>query len=284
MTHYQVTLDPQTLQRLFSGDSQLGQLLEAVLNQVLEAQVAEQLRAEPYERTEQRQGYRNGYKPRRVTTRVGRLVLRVPQVRDGVFSTELFARYQRSEQALILTLMEMVINGVSTRKVARITEELCGTSFAKSTVSDLCTGLDPLVQAWNERDLSAQHYPFVLVDGLVVKVREAGRVRALSALVAVGVNAAGYREILGLQLGDSESERSWMAFFTWLKGRGLAGVDLVVSDHHGGLVTAIRVQFQAASWQRCQTHLSANCQRRCKTGSSSRLMSNREVSAAAVLW
>jgi len=258
MTHYQVTLDPQTLQRLFSGDSQLGQLLEAVLNQVLEAQVAEQLQAAPYERTEQRQGYRNGYKPRRLSTRVGRLVLRVPQVRDGVFSSELFARYQRSEQALILTLMEMVVNGVSTRKVARITEQLCGTSFAKSTVSDLCKGLDPLVTAWNERDLSGQRYPFVLVDALVLKVREAGRVRAVSALLAVGVNAGGYREILGVQLGDSESERSWMSFFTWLKARGLAGGDLVVSDHHGGLVNAIQVHFQGASWQRCQTHLSAN--------------------------
>ena len=258
MSQYQVTLDPQLLQRLFSGGSQLGQLLEAVLNQVLEAQVTEQLQAAPYERTEERQGYRNGYKPRRLTTRVGRLVLRVPQVREGVFSTELFARYQRSEQALILTLMEMVVNGVSTRKVARITEELCGMGFAKSTVSDLCKGLDPLVQAWNERDLSDQRYPFVLVDALVLKVREGGRVRAVSALVAMAVNEQGYREILGLQLGDSESERSWMAFFTWLKGRGLTGVDLVVSDHHGGLVNAVRVQFQGATWQRCQTHLSAN--------------------------
>jgi putative transposase len=258
MTQYQVTLDPQLLQRLFSGESQLGQLLETILNQVLEAQVTEQLQAAPYERTEERQGYRNGYKPRRLTTRVGRLTLRVPQVREGVFSTELFARYQRSEQALILALMEMVVNGVSTRKVARITEDLCGASFAKSTVSDLCKGLDPLVQAWNERDLGAQRYPFVLVDALVLKVREGGRVRAVSALVAVGVNEQGYREILGLQLGDSESERSWMAFFTWLKGRSLTGVDLVVSDHHGGLVNAVRVQFQGATWQRCQTHLSAN--------------------------
>ncbi len=258
MTQYQVTLDPQVVQQLFRGESQLGQLLEAVLNQVLEAQVAEQLQAAPYERTEERQGYRNGYKPRQLTTRVGRLTLRVPQVREGVFSTELFARSQRSEQALILTLMEMVVNGVSTRKVARITEELCGTSFAKSTVSDLCKGLDPLVHAWNERDLSGQRYPFVLVDAVVLKAREGARVRAVSALVAVGVNAAGYREILGLQLGDSESERSWMGFFTWLKGRGLAGVDLVVSDHHGGLVNAIQVQFQGATWQRCQTHLSAN--------------------------
>lgn len=227
------------------------------MNQILEAQVAEQLQAAPYERTEERQGYCNGYKPRWLTTRVGRLTLRVPQVRESIFSTELFARYQRSEQALILTLMEMVVNSVSTRKVARITEKLCGTSFAKSTVSDLCKGFEPLVQAWNERDLRGQHYPFVLVDALVLKVREDGRIRAVSALVAVDVNEAGYREILGLQLGDSESERSWLAFFTWLKGRGLADVELVVSDHHSGLVNAIQVQFQGATWQRYQTHLSA---------------------------
>jgi len=258
MTQYQLTLDSESVQRLFTGDGQLGRLVEAVVNQVLNAQVAEQLQAAPYERSEQRQGYRNGYKPRQFTTRVGALTLLVPQVRDGQFSTELFTRYQRSEQALVLTLMEMVVNGVSTRKVARITEELCGTSFAKSTVSDLCKALDPLVTGWNERDLSSQSYPFVLVDALVVKVREAGRVRAVSALVATGVNAQGYREILGLQVGDSESERSWMDFFTWLKGRGLTGVDLVVSDHHGGLVNAVRIQFQGASWQRCQTHLSAN--------------------------
>lgn len=258
MTQYQLTLDSESVQRLFASDGQLGRLVEAVLNQVLNAQVSEQLQVAPYERSDQRQGYRNGYKPRQLTTRVGALTLLVPQVRDGQFSTELFARYQRSEQALVLTLMEMVVNGVSTRKVARITEELCGTSFAKSTVSDLCKALDPLVSAWNERDLSAQQFPFVLVDALVVKVRENGQVRAVSALVATGVNAQGYREVLGLRVGDSESERTWMEFFTWLKGRGLGGVDLVVSDHHGGLVKAVQVQFQGATWQRCQTHLSAN--------------------------
>src|SRR5260370_26359815 len=255
MTRYQVTLDPQTLTQLFSGDGQLGQLLEAVLNQVLEAQVSEQLQAVPYERTEQRQGYRNGYKPRRLTTRIGRLMLRVPQVREGTFSTELFARYQRSEQALVLTLMEMVVNGISTRKVTKITEELCGTSFPKSTVSALCARLDPLVSAWNERPLAEQAFPFVVVDALVVKVREDERVRGLSGLLAIGVNAAGHREILGLQLGDSESEASWSSFLGWLKRRGLAGVDLVVSDAHGGLVNAIQRHFQGATWQRCQTHL-----------------------------
>jgi transposase-like protein len=118
--------------------------------------------------------------------------------------------------------------------------------------------LDPLVEAWNERELSQQRYPFLIVDALVVKVREGGRVRSYSALIATGVNEEGFREILGLQLGDSESERSWVDFFRWLKGRGLSGVDLVVSDNHGGLTNAICLQFQGASWQRCQMHLSAN--------------------------
>jgi transposase-like protein len=152
MTQYQLTLDSDTLQHLFGRDGQMARLLEQILNQILEAQVTEQVQAAPYERTEQRQGYRNGYKPRQLTSRVGTLSLRVPQVREGQFSTELFARYQRSEQALVLTLMEMVVNGVSTRKVAQITEELCGKEFAKSTVSDLCKGLDPVVHAWNERE------------------------------------------------------------------------------------------------------------------------------------
>src|SRR5262249_41428847 len=143
MTHYQLTLDRESLQRLLGETDQLAHLLEQVLNQVLEAQVAEHVQAEPYERTAERRGYRNGDKPRQLTTRVGALALRVPQVRDGSFSPELFERSQRSEQALVGTLM--VVNGVSTRKVAQITEELCGKAFSKSTVSDLCQGLDPLV-------------------------------------------------------------------------------------------------------------------------------------------
>jgi putative transposase len=258
MTQYQLTLDGDSLQRLLGGNEQLAHVLEQVLNQVLEAHVAEHLQAEPYERSEERRGYRTGYKSRQLTTRVGTLALRVPQVRDGSFTPELFERYQRSEQALVCTLMEMVVNGVSTRKVAQITEELCGKAFSKSTVSDLCQGLDPLVNAWNDRSLAEQRYPFVLVDALVLKIREGGRVRARSALLAIGVNTAGYREILGLQLGDSESERSWVEHFVWLKGRGLTGVDLVVSDSHGGLVNAVRLQFQGATWQRCQTPLSAH--------------------------
>jgi transposase-like protein len=260
MTQYQLTVDAADVQHLFTRDGALAQLVEGIVQQVLEAQVSEHLRAQPYERTEERRGYRNGYKPRSLTTRVGTLELRVPQVREGEFSTDLFARFQRSEQAFVLALLEMVINGVSTRKVTKITEELCGAELSKSTVSALCARLDPLVAAWNERPLGevAYPYPFILVDALVLKVREDGRVRNRSALIATGINQEGYREVLGLQIGDSESERSWSDFFAWLKRRGLRGVDLVTSDDHAGLVQAVRTQCQGASWQRCQAHFTRN--------------------------
>lgn len=258
MTQFQITVDEEVLQGLFSGNEGLARLVEQVLNQVLSAQATEFLRAEPYERTEERQGHRNGQRSRDMKTRIGTLALRVPQLRTGGFSTEIFARYQRSEQALILALMEGVINGVSTRKVARITEELCGMEFSKSTVSDLCKRLDPLVRDWNERDLSGQVYPFLIVDALVIKTRVEGRVRSQSVLIVTGINAGGQREILGLRIGDSESLSSWSEMFAWLKGRGLHGVDLVVSDDHRGLVNAIQTHFQGTSWQRCQTHLARN--------------------------
>jgi len=261
MAQYQITVDSQLLHQLFLSNSQdagVAKLLESVLNQVLQAQATEQLGAEPYERTEGRQGYRNGTYPHQLTTRVGTITLRVPRIRNGKFSTELFARYQRSEQALVLALMEMAVNGVSTRKVAQITEELCGTEFSKSTVSELCKRLDPVVTAWNNRPLHDNPFPFVIVDALVLKVREESRVRSRGALIGIGVNTDGYREVLGLMLGDSESEASWSEFFGWLKSRGLRGVDLIVSDDHGGLVRAIRRNFQGVTWQRCQTHFLRN--------------------------
>lgn len=260
MTQFQITLDADILHQLFIGDSRdagIAALLETVFNQVLKAQSAEQLGADKYERNEDRTALRNGYYERSLTTRVGKLTLNVPRHRDGSFSTELFTRYQRSEQALLLSLMEMVIQGVSTRKVANITEELCGTEFSKSTVSELCKSLDPVVQEWNNRPL-IKAYPFVLVDAMYVKVREDGRVRSRGVLVATGVNEDGKREILGLAIGDTESEATWGAFFTQLKARGLAGVDIVTSDQHSGLVRAVKQQFQGVTWQRCQTHFMRN--------------------------
>lgn len=261
MAQYQITVDSQLLHHLFLGNSQdsgVAKLLESILNQVLQAQVTEQIDAARYERTEERKGYRNGSYPHQLHTRVGTLTLSVPRIRGAKFTTELFMRYQRSEQALILAMMEMVVNGVSTRKVAQVTEELCGTEFSKSTVSELCKRLDPIVTAWNNRPLSDTEYPFVLVDALFLKIREDERVRNRGGMVGIGIRQDGRREVLGLMLGDTESEESWTAFFRWLKQRGLRGVDLVVSDDHGGLVRSIRQQFQGVTWQRCQTHFMRN--------------------------
>jgi transposase-like protein len=166
----------------------------------------------------------------------------------------MFARYQRSEQALVIALMEMVINGVSTRKVAQITEELCGTACSKSTVSALCKRLDPIVEAWNHRHLREKRYPFVLVEALGVRIREDGRVRPRAVMIAGGINEDGYREIVGLMVGDSESEASWRECLAWLKSRDLRGLDIVVSDSPAGLVRALQAEFQGCTWQRCQTH------------------------------
>jgi transposase-like protein len=260
MTQINVTLDSDILHGLFTSngkDETFSKLLECILNQVLNAQAAEQVGAERYERSENRNGYRNGFRMRSITTRVGTLELQLPRLRDGKFSTALFHRYQRSEQALVLAMIEMVVNGVSTRKVSAITEELCGKQFSKSTVSDLCKGLDPVVNEFRNRKLTSK-YPFIIVDALYTKVRENNRVRSKGLLAAIGVREDGKREILGFSVADSESETSWSKFFTSLKARGLTGGDLVVPDNHGGLVAAVKKQFHNASWQRCQTHFSRN--------------------------
>jgi transposase-like protein len=261
VAQYQITLESEILQQLFLGDSKesgVNKLLESVLNQVLKAQVTEQISAEHYQRTEDRKAYRNGSYPHQLTTRVGTITLHVPRLRDGKFSTDMFSRYQRSEQAFVLAMLEMVINGVSTRKVSLITEELCGVEFSKSTVSELCKRLDPLVNAWNSRPLGDSIFPFVLVDALYLKVREDGRVRSRGVMIAAGINESGHREILGLMLGDTESEDSWTEFFLSLKNRGLRGMELLVSDDHSGLVKAVKRHFQGITWQRCQTHFMRN--------------------------
>ena len=196
MAGYDVNVGKDLLPGLLSGQDGLAKLIEAVLNQILEAQVVESLGADKHERSEERQGYRNGYRPRTLYTRVGPVTLQVPQTRDGSFSTDIFRRYQRSEQAFVLALMEMVVQGVSTRKVNAITEELCGASFSKSTVSALCAGLDARVRAFNERRLDG-NYPFLLVDALFFKSRDDDRVVGRAALTVSGITEDGKREILG---------------------------------------------------------------------------------------
>jgi putative transposase len=221
MATYQISTSEEQLHGLFDGDRGLANLLEAVLNQVLEGQATEQLKAEPYQRTEERTGYRNGSRDRPLVTRVGSITLEVPQFRKGKLDTDLFERYQRSERALIATLVEMVVNGVSTRKIRKITRKLCGMEVSKSTVSAMVKTLDPAVREWCERPLDKGPYPFLMVDAIVIKIRKGGRVWNHSALIAVGVNSEGMREILGFMLADSEKEDSWREFFKSLKARGL---------------------------------------------------------------
>ncbi len=168
-------------------------------------------------------GYRNGHRPRTLYTRVGPVRLLVPQTRDSSFSTDLFKRDLRSDQAFVLALMKMVVNGVSTRRVAAITEELCGASFSKSTVSSLCVGLDARVRAFNERRLEGA-YLFVLVDAPFIQSWQEDRVLMRTVLIVSGVRSDGYREILGVRIGDGDSFATWDETFRWLKGRGLKGV------------------------------------------------------------
>jgi putative transposase len=236
----------------------LHEIVERVLQELLEAEMTEHVGAAPHERTNTRKGHRNGYKPRTLRTRVGTLNLLVPQDREGTFSTRLFGRYQRNEKALVLALMEMYIEGVSTRKVKEITEELCGTSFSKSLVSSLAGSLDAELEAWRSRWLEARSYPYVFVDARYEKVRVDGRVVNQGVLVVSGVRDDGFREILCVEVADTESEATYHELFRSLKRRGLSGVELVVSDDHEGLKSAIARHFQGASHQRCQVHYSRN--------------------------
>jgi len=182
--------------------------------------------------------------------------MQVPQDRDGTFSTQLFARYQRSEKALVLALMEMYVEGVSTRKVRDITEALCGTSFSKSLVSELAGQLDAELAAWRNRPLTETTYPYLSVDARYEYVRQDGRIVSHGVLIVTGVRADGHREILAVEVADTESAATYHHFFQALKARGLSGVQLVTSDAHKGLKAAIDRHFQGASWQRCQVHFS----------------------------
>lgn len=257
MAEYDVTLSESMMPELLERPNALAQLVENVIQQVLEAQVGEHLGADRYERTDERNGYRNGYRERQIYTRVGPITLRVPQTRDGSFSSDVFSRYRRSEQAFVLGLMEMVVNGVSTRKVNEITESLCGTSFSKSTVSRLAMNLDVRVNTFLSRRID-DTYPFLVVDALFTKSRCDDRVLNKALLIVGGIKSDGYRDILGVSIGDTESAATWNELFAALKRRGLRGVDFAISDDHAGLVEAIGKQFTGATWQRCQVHLMRN--------------------------
>jgi putative transposase len=235
----------------------LRPLIREVVQQVMEAEMDEALGAEKGERTSSRQGYRSGYYGRTLVTRVGKLELRVPQDRQGRFRTDIFERYERSEKALVGALTEMYVQGVSTRKVKAVTEELCGHEFSASTISRMNQSLDKELEQFANRRLE-DAYPYLILDARYEKVREHGVIRSQAVLIAIGIDWEGRRCVLAIELANRESISSWKDFILALKQRGLNGVELVVSDDHPGLRAAIREALPEAAWQRCYVHFLRN--------------------------
>jgi putative transposase len=243
---------------LVAGGDVVRELFREVLQEVLEAEMTETLQAKPGERTSERLGLRSGSYSRTLITRVGKLELRVPQDRQGRFSTQLFERYQRSEKALVSALAEMYVQGVSTRKVKAITEELCGHAFSASSISDINKTLDEQLAQFASRRLD-EEYPYLILDARYERVRENGTIHKRAVLVAIGINWDGRRCVLGVELANRESISSWKEFLLGLRSRGLTGVELVVTDDHAGLRAAIAQVLPEAAWQRCYVHFLRNC-------------------------
>jgi putative transposase len=235
----------------------LKTLMRAAFQEVLEAEMTEALGAGKGERTGRRLGYRSGYYERDLITRIGKIELRVPQDRDGRFSTELFERYARAEKALLAALCEMYVQGVSTRKVKAITEELVGHSFSASSISAIVKRLDGELQRFMGRQL-AEPFPYLIVDARYEKVRVDHVIRDQAVMIAIGIGWDGRRQVLAIEVAQRESAPSWSTFLRGLKERGLHGVEFVVSDDHEGLTKAIRETLTGCHWQRCYVHFLRN--------------------------
>ena len=259
MAQLNITLNQEEIQALLLEDQgeAFKKILQASLNKILQAESAEQLKAEPYERSAERTDSRNGSRDRDLNTRVGRITLQVPRHRNVPFKTLVFENYSRSEAALVAGMAEMVVNGVSTRKVSRVMETLCGTSFSKSAVSEVCKDLDKAVKEFRNRPLEGD-YPFLTVDATYFKVRENSRVISKAFMIAYGTNAEGHREILGFGVYANESSATWTDFLLGLKKRGLTGLLMITSDAHEGILNAIGKVFPTVPWQRCQFHFIRN--------------------------
>jgi len=240
-------------ERGFDG---LAEVLEVVLNEAMKIERSQALGARPFERTPQRRGQANGFKPKTVLSRLGKLRLAVPQTRDVPFYPSALERGERSERALKVALAEMYVQGVSTRKVKSIVEELCGSGVSSTQVSRCAAELDEVLTKWRERPLGA--YPFLILDARYEKVRHGGSVVDCAVLVAVGIGTDGKRSILGVSVKLSEAEVHWREFLGSLTARGLHGVELIVSDGHAGLKEARQACFPSVPWQRCQFHLLQN--------------------------
>ncbi len=235
------------------------EVLKLLMNAAMVAEREKYLGAGPYERTEERVGYANGFKPKAIRTRAGELELRIPQTRDGGFYPQSLEKGKRSERALRLAIAEMYVQGVSTRKVSAITEELCGFEISTSTVSKLTSELDVVLKEWRERPLD--RYDYVYLDARYENVRHGGLVVDCAVLIAVGVSSDGQREVLGVSVSLSEAEVHWRNFLSDLLKRGMHGVRLFISDDHSGLKAARAAVFPSVPWQRCQVHLQRNAQK-----------------------
>ena len=247
-----------SLKELLSGDDDFVRAaVRGHLQDVLEEEMTAAVGAGKGERSLGRLGYRSGYYERALVTRVGRIELRVPQDRDGRFSTALFERYQRSEKALMSALTEMYVQGVSTRKVKKITEELCGHRFSASTISTIVKRLDGQLLAFARRRLE-EPFPYLILDARYEKVRQGGVIVSQAVLIALGIDWEGRRQVLAVELANRESASSWKDFLLGLKERGLSGVEFTVSDDHAGLRKAIAEVMPEAAWQRCYVHFLRN--------------------------
>ena len=259
MAQLNITLCQDEILQLLSDNREdaFRTLLTESLNSILQAESAAQIGAEPYERSTARSDSRNGSRERNLTTRIGTITLAVPRHRNVPFHTLVFDNYSRSEAALVTTMAEMVVNGVSTRKVANVMKTLCGTSYSKSTVSEACKGLDKAVDAFKKRPLEGC-YKFLYVDATYFKVRGEHRIGSKAMMVALAITDKGKREIIGFDIYDNESKETWKLFLESLKERGLQDPKLITSDAHDGIIYAISRTFPNTPWQRCQTHFSRN--------------------------
>jgi putative transposase len=261
MTQLQFNLDLDLLKEaVISSDMEtvVKSAIVLVLNDYMEKERDDYLKAAAYERSSERLDYRNGYYERDFTMSIGKLTLKVPRTRNGEFSPSVFEKYSRCDQAFVLSMIEMVINGVSTRKVTHIVEQLCGENVSKSFVSSLTQKLDPIVNDWARRPLNGTYFPFVFVDAMYVKVREHNKVVSKAVYIATALTENNMREILGLMVDHVENYDSWCRFFQQLKSRGLQSPKLVISDAHQGLQKAIMREFIGTSWQRCNVHFKRN--------------------------
>jgi transposase-like protein len=253
------TLPSELMEQIISdGLDSLPEMIRIIVNTAMQIERQRHLGVGPYERSSERKGHANGYKPKQVTTRVGKISFDVPQVRAGDFYPEALEKGLRSERALTLTLAEMYVAGVSTRKVAAITEQLCGCAVSSTQVSHAVKQLDPVLEQWRQRPLGTTVY--LWLDARYEKVRIDGQVRDAAVLIATGVNAEGKRQVLGVSVSLSEQEVHWRSFLQSLVARGLSGVQLIISDAHAGLKQARQAVFGGVPWQRCQFHLQQNAQ------------------------